>query len=322
MPLFAKLPALNVRRLARFLAVVAIAMAAGHLAQTLAAHKPAPHVAAIAKPTDIVQLSSSGSDRPAASLPRSVDPMSFIETVSTAATNLPTPFEPAVATVAPCTDSLALQAQPAGLISVQLSASCHELERVVLHHAGLAVTGKVGTDGTLTMVVPALTAAGTVDILFADGSRVSQSVAVPEAATLRRFGVQWQGTDAFVVHGFENGADYGQTGDITLRNPGVPTDDALGAGGFLTTLGDGTVDNPLLAQVYTYPANPALHSDVVVEAAVTNATCGHDLLGQAITAANDHSNVTDLTLAMPDCSGVGDFLVLKNLASDLKIAAN
>jgi hypothetical protein len=186
----------------------------------------------------------------------------------------------------------------------------------VLRHAGLAVTGRIGPDGTYQSVVPALSVAEAVEVLFLDGQRVSQAVTMPEVATMRRFGVQWQGSAAFSVQSFENGADFGQAGVISAQNPGTEQS------GVLTLLGDATVENPLMAQIYTYPADPLRFVEVVVEAAVTPDTCGQDLLGDVIFSKAGRSSTVDLTLAMPDCSGVGDFLVLKNLATDLKIAAN
>ena len=61
-----QLPPLPIRRLARVLAVVAIAMAAGHLVQTLAQRKPVTEAKAVAVvPKDIVQLSAGNLAEPA-----------------------------------------------------------------------------------------------------------------------------------------------------------------------------------------------------------------------------------------------------------------
>jgi len=79
------------------------------------------------------------------------------------------------------------------------------------------------------------------------------------------------------------------------------------------------VDMPLLAEVYTYPAMGS--ADVVIEAAVTAQTCGRELLGETLLSEAGRVTVTDLTLAMPDCDAVGDFLVLNNLVPDLTLVA-
>lgn len=302
-------PSLQVRRIARILAVIAIALAAGHLVQTLAARKPVDQVQAPAKtPVKVVQLSAGAKD---AGLAGTV--LAPPEVPSTKLLPITVPPAPI------CATALDLRQQPGAMIAVALSAPCHSNERVVLRHAGLAVTALTGVDGRLATVLPALAAEGRIEIRFMDGSKAEAAIPMPETVLLRRFGVQWQGAVAFAVHGFQNGADYGQPGDISPANPGRPI---AATGGFLSLLGDASVTNPLMAQIYTYPMDPTAQSQMVVEAAVTGATCGHDLLAETLTSERGTAAVTDLTLAMPDCSGIGDFLVLKNLAPDLKIAAD
>lgn len=299
----AKLSRLPVSKIARFTAVVAIAMAAGHLAQSLAAHKPAalPKVAvADEKPTHIVQLSSGGeSDMPLVRI--NPEPhLLALERPSMVACNV----------------DLSLTARPLAMIAVELSAPCRKGERIVLRQAALAFTDRVGVDGKTRVTLPSLTTDGTVTVLFGDGAKVEDALVMPEAVSLRRFAVQWQGTEAFGLHGIAEGADFDQPGDISSRNLGNDHS------GILTVLGDATVQNPLLAEVYTYPVDATIKPQIVLEAAVLPATCGHDLVGEVLTSQSGQVHATELTLAMPDCSGIGDFLVLKNLASDVKVAAN
>jgi len=164
------------------------------------------------------------------------------------------------------------------------------------------------------MAIPALESDARVIVRFPDGFEVASGVAVPDLAGLRRFGVQWQGNDAFQVFGY-NGTD-----TISAANPGLPPlGDLPMANAFLTRLGDAAADAPLLAEIYTFPT--AGNPDVVVEAAITPATCGREILGETLASAGGAVTVTDLTLAMPDCDAVGDFLVLNNLAPDLTLAA-
>ena len=315
MSILQKLPQIPVPRLARFFAVIAIAMAAGHLVQTLALRKPAAKiVVAISTPQDIVQLSAGSGAESVTVLPPSAKPMEFVMVASSESVLEQTPV--AVVVAENCPIDLALDAGLEATVRIVLLAPCHAAERVVLRHAGLAITAKLAADGSLITALPAFVREARVEVLFADGNTVEGVLDMAEAATLRRFGVQWQGAEAFVVHGLENGADYGQPGDVSPANPGKPE------GGSLAVLGDSTVDMPLLAQIYTFPADRGQTAEVVIEAAVTEATCGHDLLAETIASGAGQVEITELTLAMPDCSGVGDFLVLKNLASDMKIAAN
>jgi len=305
--------------MARVFALVAIAVAAGHLIQTLAARKGDALANSMPNgPSDIVPLSAGASDGPVVLFVRpSPTTTPAIDVLSARLTMDRIRVAPQQVVAVPvCDDGLTLQAQAGGMIDVDLTTGCRAAERVVLRHAGLAVTARIGDDGRLQMRLPALAAAEPVEVLFQDGTRVAELVVVADIAGLRRFGVQWQGGQAFSVQGFEDGSDFGQPGVITVTNPGA------GLTGTLTALGDATVQNPLLAQIYTYPADPARTTTVVVEAAVTAETCGHDLLGEVISSVGGQVAKVDLTLAMPDCSAVGDFLVLKNLDAGVKIAAN
>ncbi|MBC7738766.1 MAG: hypothetical protein H7245_16465 [Candidatus Saccharibacteria bacterium] len=299
MTLRTKIALLPLHGIARFAAVVAIAMAAGHLAQTLAARKHVRVAEAVMLPTHIVQLSSEGAPDPVAGRGDPELHMLALERPSLIAT---------------CPVDLTLSALPAAMISATLTAPCRQGERVVLRQARLAITDKIGADGRLTVTLPALTVDGDVAVLFADGMRVQHSLAMPEAANLRRFGVQWQGADAFALHAIAQDSDFNRQGDIWEHNPGTLQT------GFMTVLGNPQVENPLLAQIYTYP--PSAVPQIVLEAAVLPETCGHDLLGEVLTAEGGQVQAVDLTLAMPECSAIGDYLVLKNLASDVKVAAN
>ena len=54
---------------------------------------------------------------------------------------------------------------------------------------------------------------------------------------------------------------------------------------------------------------------------MTESTCGRELLGETLSSVAGKVQVTDLTVAMPECDAVGDYLVLKNLVPDLNIAS-
>ncbi len=213
-----------------------------------------------------------------------------------------------------CSTQLDLIPQPGAMIGLTLLAPCHPEERVVLRHAGLAVTGKTSASGALFATIPALTAVSQVEVLFPSGEVATAQIGMPEITAMQRFVVQWQDGDAFQLHGFENGGGYGQPGHVSASYPGK-----AGAGAFLTLLGDSTTDLPLLAEAYTFGAD--FDAQIVLEAAVTEATCGREILGETIIAAEGSVEITDLSLAMPDCSAVGDILVLKNLVQDMKLAA-
>lgn len=295
-----------VRRIGRFLTVVAIALAAGHLAQTLATRKPVPVAALRAVPTKIVELSASPDDAGT-----TAQPVTLAKTIPDGRDFL-TPAAGA-AGARDCMPELTASTEPGAKVALTLRAPCDTGARVVVAHGGLTVTERVATNGRMLLEIPALDQAGQFEVRFADGRRVQVVHQVPDLASVKRFAVQWLGPDGFVLHGLENDADFGQPGDVSPINPGP-----VRTGGALVSLGDPATETPLMAQVYTYPA--AGTADIVVEAPVTAANCGQVMLGQTISSLEGMAQVVDLTLAMPDCSAVGDFLVLKNLASDMKLA--
>ena len=220
-----------------------------------------------------------------------------------------------------CDATLDLMTEANAMIGITLLAPCHPNQRVVLRHSGLAVTAQTTSTGALFTAIPALEVDATVELAFADGTDASGTIAVPDVTTLRRFGVQWQADDAFQVHAFENGAAFGEPGHVSAADPHRPAAGMQATGGFLSLLGDSATENPLLAEVYTFPADLTAKPEVVVEAAVTDKTCARELLAETLSSSGGSVFVTDLTLAMPECDAVGDYLVLKNLFLDLNMAS-
>lgn len=329
------------RKAARVIAVLAVALAAGHLAQNMGnkpAAKPAASAELAKQPTKIETVAAGPETAPQSltAKPEALAPLPAAPVAATVVAPLAAPVAALMApvetpvvqppatqtsTVQACDATLDLLVEQNAMIGITLIAPCNPNQRVVLRHGGLAVTGQTTSTGALFTALPALESAGTVEASFADGTNIKGEISVPELAALRRFGVQWQADDAFQVHAFEGGAGYGDAGHVSAVDPHRPIPGLAARGGFLSLLGDATTTNPLLAEIYTFPANPGADTEVVVEAAVTDATCGRELLAETLTSTGGNAFVTDLTLAMPDCDAVGDYMVLKNLVLELNMAA-
>ncbi len=322
---------MDIKRTApRGIAILAVALTAGHLVQTMAKNKAAERALAqtAPQPKEIVPLAAgaeatAATPRPKPDLGLTVDLAAFPPLPA----QLPAPViaatttEPAPVVADTCATALDLLVEPPALIGLTLSAPCNINERVVLRHAGLAITARTTATGALFATLPALDKAGEIEVLFADGKTATAAIEVPELATLHRFAVQWQDKDAFQLHAFEDGASYAQTGHIFADAPHQPTAGIPVKGGFLTLLGDAETEMPLLAQVFTFAENPTTKTKLTIEAAVTDATCDRELLAETLNSVAGRTEVTDLTLAMPACDAVGDYLVLNNLALDMNIAA-
>lgn len=315
------------RRIALAVALVATGLGAGHFVQNRAeAERQAAQRQAAAvkvKPTTVVPLAAESDPAPVITLrplnpPPAALPAKPMLTPEPATRPAPEPAPEPTTEAAACPVTLDLAPQDHAMLGLTLLAPCQPDSRVVIKHGGLAFTARTTATGALFLDLPAMTADGMVSAKLADGTRVEASLPMPEVTGLRRFAVQWLDRDAFQMQVFENGADYGQPGHISATAPHTPVPGKPLGGGFLSTLGDGSVSLPMLAEVYTFPATGT--ADVVVEAAVTETTCGRELLGETIVSTGGKSAVTDLTLAMPDCAATGDILVLKNLVPATTLA--
>lgn len=220
--------------------------------------------------------------------------------------------EPSAPVADACPVTLTVTASARAMLDVALTAPCDGGSRVVVRHGGLAVTGRLSEGGTLFTAIPGMEPRGAVAVLFPDGATVRAEAPV-DLDGVHRFAVQWIADDAFQVQAYENGAGFGMPGHVHADAP-------VGPGGWLGELGDASVDLPMRAEVYTFPAG-GTPVDIAVEAAVTDATCDRQMLGEAIESQEGALTTTEITLSMPACDGQGGFLVLNNLAGGTTLAA-
>lgn len=218
--------------------------------------------------------------------------------------------DPAVAEDTACAPTLTVTPRDNAMLDVLLFAPCAKDSRVILRHAGLAVSAHTTATGALSIMVPALASAGVVSVTLKDGTTAESSAPV-EMAGLRRFAVQWLSDDAIQMQIYENGAAFGAPGNVSAARP-------QGAG-TLAALGDNRADLPLMSEIYTFPSSP-IPVQVTLEAEVTQGNCGHEVLGQTLESMDGTVKTSDITLTMPGCEAVGDILVLNNLAGDTTLA--
>lgn len=225
-----------------------------------------------------------------------------------------------------CDMGLSVAATPAAMLALRVDAPCRTNARVVIRHAGLAITGRTNDLGQMQVGIPALAAQARVSVAFADGATLSAGAEVPDLADFDRVGIQWPGKAAFELHALEFGATENSRGHVSAVDPRNPAYGERGAGGFMSILGDAGVAEPLLAEVYSFPAARMTQSGTVriyLEAAVTPDTCGRVITGKTLDLRQgSRLRMMDLSLPMPDCDALGQLLVLKNLLPDMKIARN
>jgi hypothetical protein len=251
------------------------------------------------------------------------------ETIQLAAldSDIPLPAMPVEEPKAGFACETVMEATPQAAAMVKLVLSgCHADARATIHHNGMMVSVVTDAEGVAAVTLPALSenAVFIADLLNGEGA-VAQTL-VTSFADYDRVVLQWKGDAGFQLHALEYGAGYADAGHIWSAAPGDIAQTVQGKGGFVTTVGDLDLVDGLRAEVYTFPAGAAGRAGDVqmsVEAEVTAANCGHEIAAQTLQVTGGAKlTVQDLTLAVPPCDAKGEFLVLKNLLQDMKIASN
>ena len=223
-----------------------------------------------------------------------------------------------------CVPEMAAEATAYGMVNLTVDASCYSRARFTVHHQGMMFSVATDEDGRFEAEVPALTENAVFIAAFDDGMGAVASVIVPDVAELDRAVLQWQGNAAVGIHAFEFGAEFGTEGHVWAEAPRSPSAASEGRG-FLVQLGNADLPEPLIAEVYTYPSAQSSAGGAIelsVEASITIRNCGREVAAQSIQIGPEHdAEAVDLQVTMPDCDAVGDFLVLKNMFTDLTLAA-
>lgn len=223
-------------------------------------------------------------------------------------------------TAAECRTDTSGRVLPGALVQLTLVAPCKQNERLVIHHNGLMVTARTDERGAMTATIPALAPEAVFMVSFEAGSSAVVQAQVSELNDMRRAVLQWTGASGFELHALEFGADYETPGHIWS---GIETVDSVAIGldhGFVTRLGNAEVAQPMMAEVYTYPVAQG-PIDLRIEAEISAENCGRDLEVQAIHYDQGDLRSEEVILSIPDCSLMGDLLVLSNLIGNDVLAS-
>ena len=209
------------------------------------------------------------------------------------------------------------EAAPGAVIEVELDA-CERDVPVSVSHAGLSFTEATGSDGRMTTKIPAFGADGEVEMSVAGQPPITVSVAVPDAELYDRVALVWNGRAALSIRALEHGAAPGRAGHVSTEHPQSPARAEAAEGGYLMVLGDPTLADPALAEVYSFPSGRVSGAGTVelsVSAAVTEASCGRDVPVRILQShAGARPRDTMFSVAFPGCEAVGQHLVLKKPA--------
>jgi hypothetical protein len=223
----------------------------------------------------------------------------------------------------PCGLSLTADAMPGAMVALDIMEPCAPNARVTVIHGALSFTSRTDTMGLLTLDVPALETPAFFTIRLDDGTEATALAGVPDLIDHHRVAIAWDEDRSLQLHAFERGAEFGAPGHIWQDAPGSVADAMIGAGGFLTVLGDASVATPRLTQIYTAPRALRDELAVSVEVPITEGNCGQPVRAESLQIGPGGQITTrPVTLTLPGCDAVGELLLLQNLFMDLRFASN
>lgn len=273
---------------------------------------PAPEITAETMPAEL----------PAEPEPNT--PILFAALDGTNETSSEPEIAPATTPEANCDISFNAEPADAALVALSFEAPCHSGEDVGFEHGDLRFSEQLGPDGSVMVLVPVMTKNAIFTARLGDGRNASTEIHVPDFASYERIAVVWKGATGLQLHALENGVGYGEPGHVWAEQPGTTEMAIQGAGGFVSVLGSSA--NGYAADVYTYPAGlmaDDLGPEISIEAQVMENTCGTRIAGTILRSnANGAPKAENLSMSVPDCDAVGEYLVLKNLPQELKLARN
>tara|TARA_R110002073_G_scaffold274570_1_gene438052 strand:+ start:22637 stop:23920 length:1284 start_codon:yes stop_codon:yes gene_type:complete len=209
-----------------------------------------------------------------------------------------------------------------GMLDASVYAPCDRDAQVQISHAGLTFDTRIGEDGQLVQMVPALAVDATITLTFADGRTQSDTTLVSDLGSLDRVALQWESPATLQLHAYEFGAQYGEPGHIFAGNPLAPGEQGYG---FMTVLGDPAIPGGRMAQVYSYPSGQSARTGSVsleIEAPVTDQSCGRPIEAQSIELqANGLAQTRTINLDMPACDGAGGYVVIPGVLPDIQVAS-
>lgn len=224
------------------------------------------------------------------------------------------------------TCSLTATATPSDMATVLLTvvAPCLGQDRVVLHHEGMEFSQVLDTSGKLTVRVPVLNENVVILVRTRSGLGGIAVARVPSLALYDRFVLQWTGGDELrlLSRGNEDDARNYLWSASALPYGAAITQAPVAA---MIPLGNPAGSAAKMASVYTVLSKQATRSKgmgLAVEAEVTVDNCGRDISARSLELGRDtRLRMHDIVLSMPDCSAVGERLVLGDLTEEPVIAS-
>ena len=227
-----------------------------------------------------------------------------------------------------CAVRLTARKSLAAMARLKLDANCLPNTAFTVHHSGMMFSDVTDEQGSWEMDVPALVENARFIVSFDSGFSAVSSVLIDTVAIYDRYVLQWQGRSGLEMHVLESGASHGEAGHVWAGAARDSSAAVHGVGGFVTILGSvgsGSERDGRAAQVYTVASlsDPAMRGTRIhAEAAIHEANCGRDVSAEVLVQnARTGFSTRDLVFAMPDCTAVGELVVLESLADATPLIA-
>lgn len=296
------------KKVLRILAAVVVAFVAAHAAESRKGQEGRQSLLASLQPAAAVTSRAAGAAASAVPVSASMDVspeagMGELTGITTVAATMP----PAAGDH--CRPAMQLTAVQGAMIHLALSAPCNRNQRIVVRHSGLSFAVRTRTDGSATILFPALKPEATVAVYLADARLVLGKVAVPEVAGYSRLAVMWEWPAEVALRVTD--------GDKVL----VGTAPRIGGDGpRVMLLGTPDVQSPVMAQVYSVPGRDPGRAQLTGELRITPASCGRTLRLETVRSDAGVTRTEAQSVPVPLCGTAGDILLLKNLGADLKLS--
>ena len=223
-----------------------------------------------------------------------------------------------------CDISISAKVQPLAMVALTINSRCRPDEQIILHHSGLMFSHKTDASGIAKTAVPALNAKAIFVATFDNGDGALTMINVPDADQFQRVALQWQGIKGLQLHAYEAGAAYWSDSHLSLQTAPLDLSSTKAADGFFTKLGIANIADGFHAQVASFPSKSSGETRAIVlsvEAEITDENCGRTVTGEILQRnADNRPNGQKLTLYLPKCVAVGDFIVMDRILEKLEVS--
>ena len=223
----------------------------------------------------------------------------------------------------PCGLAVTASAMPGAMVALDVMDPCRPDTDLTITHSGLRFGARTDKMGLVTLDLPALETPAFVTVQTADGAEAMAMAGLPDLGAYLRVAIIWEGDLGLDLHGFAQGAGFGEPGHIWRENPGDLAATMQGGDGVLTALGGPHGTRSLRAQVLTMARSRAAATRIALDIPIKPETCGLPLVAEAVQQTDTGALFRQpISLTLPGCDAVGDFLVLQNLFDPPRLVSN